>query len=136
MNTNARSIFHPRTGGLSGCWKWTPTVVVASLVIRVATSAVEIPAEVLHDKIRGGLLGQMLGNLNGLPHEMQYIAEPGSVAGYVPSLPDGAWTDDDTDFEWVYVIEMGRIRRRGRPQDLAEDAEVRQVYLGENFRLH
>ena len=65
-----------------------------------------ISAEMLRDKIRGGLLGQMLGDLNGLPHEMKYIAEPGNVTGYTPSLPQGAWTDDDTDFEWVYIKVM------------------------------
>jgi hypothetical protein len=65
-----------------------------------------ISAEALRDKIRGGLLGQMLGDLNGLPHEMKYIAEPGNVTQYTPSLPQGAWTDDDTDFEWVYVKVM------------------------------
>ena len=66
--------------------------------------------EAVIDKIRGGLLGQMLGNLNGLPHEMKYIDEPGNVKNYVPSLPDGAWSDDDTDFEWVYVVEMQKNR--------------------------
>ncbi len=54
------------------------------------------------------MLGQLLGNLNGLPHEFKYIAEPGNVSGYVPALPDGAVTDDDTDFEWVYIVEMQR----------------------------
>jgi hypothetical protein len=68
--------------------------------------AIDIPAEVLRDKIRGGLIGQLLGNLNGLPHEMKYIAEPGNVTQYTPSLPQGAWTDDDTDFEWVYIKVM------------------------------
>jgi hypothetical protein len=67
---------------------------------------VEIPAEVLWDKIRGGLLGQMLGNLNGIEHEMQYINEPGNVTEYTPALPEGARTDDDTDFEWVYINVM------------------------------
>jgi len=38
--------------------------------------------------------------------------------------------------DWAYVISQGKILRRGRPQDLAEDPEVRQVYLGESFRLH
>jgi len=66
----------------------------------------DISAETLRDKIRGGLLGQILGNLNGLPHEMKYIAEPGNVTAYTPSLPQGAWTDDDTDFEWVYIKVM------------------------------
>jgi hypothetical protein len=69
---------------------------------------VEISAEDLEDKIRGGLLGQIFGNLNGLPHEMKYIKEPGKVESYTPSLPKGAWTDDDTDIEWVYLWEMQR----------------------------
>jgi len=73
-----------------------------------AVGMIEMPGEVLRDKIKGGLLGQMLGNLNGLPHELNYISEPGQVTDYVPSLPEGAWTDDDTDFEWVYVVEMQR----------------------------
>ena len=30
----------------------------------------EIPADVLEDKIRGGFLGQVIGDLNGLEHEM------------------------------------------------------------------
>lgn len=67
---------------------------------------VDIPAETIADKIRGGLLGQILGNLNGLPHEMKYLESPGAVESYTPSLPKGAWTDDDTDFEWVYVHTM------------------------------
>ncbi len=67
---------------------------------------IEMSAEELRDKIRGGLLGQMLGNLNGIPHEMAYIDEPGAVSDYTPSLPKGARTDDDTDLEWVYITEM------------------------------
>ena len=67
---------------------------------------ITIPTEVVIDKIRGGLLGQILGNLNGIPHEMSYINEPGNVQNYIPALPDGAWTDDDTDFEWFYIFEM------------------------------
>ena len=59
--------------------------------------SIELSAESLRDKIRGGLLGQLLGNLNGLKHEMKYIAEPGNVKEYTPALPEGAWTDDDTD---------------------------------------
>ncbi len=73
---------------------------------------VEISCEVLEDKIRGGLLAQILGNLNGLPHEMKYIDEPGNVETYTPSLPEGAWTDDDTDIEWVYLVEMQRSGKR------------------------
>ncbi len=69
-----------------------------------------MPVETAVDKIRGGLLGQILGNLNGLKHEMRYVDEPGDVKNYIPRLPDGSWTDDDTDFEWVYIVEMQKKR--------------------------
>ena len=68
----------------------------------------EIPADVLEDKIQGGFLGQVIGDLNGLKHEMKYILEPGNVEQYTPALPDGAWTDDDTDVEWPYILEIQR----------------------------
>jgi hypothetical protein len=66
------------------------------------------PADEIEDKIRGGMLAQLIGNLNGLPHEFKYINRPGRVEQYTPSLPDGARTDDDTDVEWVYLREMAR----------------------------
>lgn len=69
-----------------------------------------LPVEVVIDKIRGGLLGQILGDLNGLPHENRYINESGNVKNYIPSLPEGAWTDDDTDFEWFYICEIQKNR--------------------------
>jgi lipopolysaccharide export system ATP-binding protein len=36
----------------------------------------------------------------------------------------------------AYIISQGRIFRHGTPPELASDAEVRRVYLGEHFRLH
>jgi hypothetical protein len=71
---------------------------------------VEIDADLLEDKIRGGMLAQVIGNLNGLPHEFKYINEPGHVEHFTPSLPKGAFTDDDTDIEWVY---LRAIAKRG-----------------------
>ena len=70
----------------------------------------QIAVDILHDKIRGGFLGQLVGDLNGLVHEMKYIQEPGDVREYTPSLPDGGWTDDDTDIEWPYLLEIERSR--------------------------
>lgn len=35
----------------------------------------------------------------------------------------------------AYIISEGKIFRAGTPQELADDAEVRRVYLGEKFRL-
>jgi hypothetical protein len=75
-----------------------------------STEFVEMPAETLEDKIHGGLIAQLLGNLNGLAHENKYYDEPGNVMQYTPALPDGAWTDDDTDIEWVYILGMQQER--------------------------
>ncbi len=67
---------------------------------------VDLPFDELRDRVRGGVIGEIFGDLNGLPHEMKYIANPGQVEHYIPSLPNGAWTDDDTDIEWVHHVEM------------------------------
>ncbi len=34
-----------------------------------------------------------------------------------------------------YIIKDGRIIKQGTPQEIAEDPQVREIYLGENFRL-
>src|SRR6476659_10963302 len=78
---------------------------------------IEIDADALEDKIRGGMLAQVIGNLNGLPHEFKYINHPGKVEHFTPSLPNGAVTDDDTDIEWVYLREIARSRNNLIPPD-------------------
>jgi len=35
----------------------------------------------------------------------------------------------------AYIIAEGRIFRKGTPGELAADPKVREIYLGENFRL-
>ncbi len=69
-----------------------------------------LPAEMVVDKIRGGMLGMMIGNINGWPYEFKYYGKHGDVKTYIPSLPNGAQTDDDTDFEWVYIYNMQKTR--------------------------
>src|SRR5882757_8104841 len=76
---------------------------------------IEIPENTLEDKIRGGMLAQVIGNLNGLPHEFKYINHPGKVEHFTPSLPNGAVTDDDTDIEWVYLREIARTGNNSLP---------------------
>lgn len=83
-------------------------VVCASALPTGPRQFIELDAETIEDKIRGGLLGQLLGNLNGLPHENKYYDQPGNVENYIPALPDGARTDDDTDIEWVYIVAIQR----------------------------
>jgi hypothetical protein len=71
-------------------------------------NALRISETEIRDRVLGGLLGQLFGNLNGLPYEFKFMNEPGDVApgSYTPGLPDGARTDDDTDIEWVYICAM------------------------------
>jgi hypothetical protein len=72
-----------------------------------AAAAAPAPPEI-EDRLRGGWLGQLIAGLNGLQYEMKFIQAPGDVEDYRPGLPEGAWTDDDTDIEWVYAVEMER----------------------------
>lgn len=73
-----------------------------------------ISAEVIWDKIYASWLGQMVGNIYGLPHENKYIREPGPDAfpyGYTHNLErlkeiGGAFSDDDTDIEYIYLLQM------------------------------
>jgi len=84
---------------------------------RADAPATVMNADELADRIRGGLVGQLIGNLNGLPHEFKYIDEPGALERYVPSLPEGARTDDDTDLEWVFVREIASSGRSLAPPE-------------------
>ncbi|SEL84221.1 ADP-ribosylglycohydrolase [Parapedobacter koreensis] len=100
----------------------------------------QLPVETVVDKIRGGLLGQILGNLNGLPHEFKYEKEPGQVKNYVPQLLEGAQTDDDTDFEWVYILEMQKKRNVFLPYDdielLWKDRINRRIWCSNRYARH
>jgi hypothetical protein len=71
---------------------------------------ITLPAEVVVDKIRGGMFGMMIGNMDGMLYEFKFYDKHGDVETYVPSLPNGAETDDDTDFEWVYIYNMQKMR--------------------------
>ena len=83
----------------------------------------EIPVEVYEEKVYASWLGQMVGNMYGLVHENQYLEEPGPDSfpyGYdYKPLPDhgmlvtkflkkhnGAFSDDDTDIEYMYLLQM------------------------------
>jgi hypothetical protein len=68
----------------------------------------------LGDKIAAEWIGQMIGNIYGLPHEGKYIAAPGPETwpyGYTKNLDklkkyNGAFSDDDTDVEYMYLLQM------------------------------
>lgn len=78
-------------------------------------SAQKITLEELEDKIAGAWIGQMVGNIYGLPFENKFIEQPGDEAlwpyGYTKNMDklaryDGAFSDDDTDVEYLYLLLM------------------------------
>ena len=86
-------------------------------VRRGGTGAIDITESMLRDKIRGGIIGQFFGNLNGLEHENRYTNDPGNVTEYTPDLSGGAFADDDTDIEFVYICHMLESGRMILPYD-------------------
>ncbi len=74
----------------------------------------KIAVETVRDKIYASWLAQCVGNIYGLPHENAHIDEPGPDAfpyGYgrnigALELSKGAFSDDDTDIEYMYLLAM------------------------------
>ena len=61
------------------------------------------------------------------------VAGRGSAAGQgqVKVVEAGATFPDR-----AYILRNGKIFRKGRPDELSNDPEVRRVYLGDHFRLN
>ena len=91
---------------------------------------ITVPAEVIVDKIRGGLVGHIIGNMNGMVHEFKYYEKPGEVQTYTPSLAKGAETDDDTDFEWVYIYNMQKERTAFLPYEAIHRLWTKSINRG------
>ena len=72
----------------------------------------EISYDELRDKIAGAWLGQMVGNIYGLEYENKFVDEPGegpfvfNKAMRKMEAVDGAFSDDDTDVEYLYLLMM------------------------------
>jgi hypothetical protein len=87
-----------------------------------------ISTSVLEDKIYASWLGQLIGNIYGLPHENAYIDRPGPddfPYGYGRNLEklqelNGAYSDDDTDFEYIYLLQMEKFGTEPAYEQLAE----------------
>ena len=66
------------------------------------------------EKVYASWLGQIVGNIYGLSYEFRFIDEPGPDEfpyGYGDSLErvrevGGAFSDDDTDIEYMYLLQM------------------------------
>lgn len=88
----------------------------------------KISANELKDKIYASWLGQIIGNIYGLPHENAYIEEPGPEHfpyGYSENIDrlksiNGAFSDDDTDFEYMYLLAMEKYSPEPAYNELVE----------------
>ncbi|HXE80654.1 MAG TPA: ADP-ribosylglycohydrolase family protein [Vicinamibacterales bacterium] len=86
-----------------------------------------LPVDVYRDKVYASWLGQVIGNIYGIPHENKYIDEPGPETfpyGYTTGLQrmrqvNGAYSDDDTDVEYMYLLAMERFGPQPTYTDLA-----------------
>ena len=120
----------------------------------------EIPVEVYEEKVYASWLGQMVGNIYGLVHENQYLEEPGPDSfpygyDYKPiewlgepptnllKKYEGAFSDDDTDIEYMYLLQMEKhllgmqellIPQVIEPQHLHQDLKQQTIQL--QLELH
>ncbi len=92
-----------------------PLLVLLSLVsCNLETGVRAISTAEYEDKVAGFWLGQLVGNIYGLSHEFQYLEDHGPTdfpLGYGSALDraiemDGAFSDDDTDLEYMYLLQM------------------------------
>lgn len=95
-----------------------------------------IAVDEYRDKVYASWLGQIIGNIYGLVHENRYVDEPGPIDfpyGYdyaetwfggrmteVMQRYDGAFSDDDTDFEYMDLLQMEKYGPEPTYGQLAE----------------
>lgn len=101
---------------------------ISGLYYSVNSQTKVISEKDLEDKIYASWLGQIIGNIYGLPHENAYIDEPGPENfpyGYGRNLNTlrrmgGGYSDDDTDFEYMYLLQMEKHGVEPTYEQLAE----------------
>lgn len=109
------------------------TLFIFSLSIWFVTNALgattkKITLSELEDKIAGAWIGQMIGNIYGLPFENKFVENHGPENwpyGYTKNLDKlrktgGAFSDDDTDVEYMYLIQMEKYGFEPTYQDITE----------------
>jgi hypothetical protein len=88
---------------------------------------IHLSKSVYEDKVYASWLGQCVGNIYGLPHENQYIDQPGPETfpyGYGPMQEElrqanGVFSDDDTDLEYMDLLAMEKFGPEPTLEELA-----------------
>lgn len=95
------------------------TIIIVFLTFVFLTSCAKTEKAIseaeLRDKIAGAWLGQMVGNIYGLEYENDFVDEPGEgpftweKGMRKMEEVDGAFSDDDTDVEYMYLTLMEKF---------------------------
>ncbi len=102
--------------------------VISASSAQGSRSMKQISVNELRDKIAGAWIGQMIGNIYGLPHENKYVDAPGPEKwpyGYTKNIDklknyNGAFSDDDTDLEYMYLLQMEKYGSEPSYEQLRE----------------
>ena len=102
----------------------TPRLLVAVLAltgllkadVAPTDSLRHIPVAEYRERVAASWLGQIVGNIYGLSYEFRFLEEPGPDRfpyGYGATLErvrelNGAFSDDDTDIEYISLLQMER----------------------------
>ena len=68
--------------------------------------------------------------------DIQKIIEQLKVRGIGVIITDHNVRETLSICDRAYIIKDGQIIRQGTPEEIASDPQVREIYLGENFRLN
>lgn len=90
-------------------------LLVASCYVQADSAHYQkIPVAEYQDKVKASWLGQIIGNTYGLSYEFKFIDQPGpnkfpyGFGEYLAKVKEvnGAFSDDDTDIEYMYLLQM------------------------------
>lgn len=107
----------------------TPFACILFLLPALAFAAERrIPVAEYEDKVYAAWLGQCIGNMYGIPHEFKYNDEPRTepITGWADAALDrikqsgGAFSDDDTDIEYVDLFLMEKYGPEPTYEQVAE----------------
>jgi ADP-ribosylglycohydrolase len=110
---------------------WLSIILIFSLLVPGCTekkTVLKISVSEYRNKVLGSWYAQVIGNIYGLPHECRYIEEPGPETwpnGYSSNAEhlknaNGAFSDDDTDIEYIYLLSMEKYGEEPRYEQLGE----------------
>ena len=68
--------------------------------------------------------------------DLQEIIRDLATSGIGVLITDHNVRETLTVTDRAYILKSGKIFRKGRPEELSNDPEVRRVYLGDHFRLN